>query len=351
MEIYRCRQWVSDLNEAIDSLSELEELEDKTILITGATGLICSAVADILIRYNETHSKMINIIVAGRSYQKTEKRFGEHLKRNYMHFLNFDGTNMCNELNLKSDYIIHGASNAYPDAIMKEPVETILSNIVGTKQLLDSMKKNGTSRIILISSSEVYGQKEDNLPYREDEYGYVDLLNERNSYSVAKRAAETLCISYAKEYGIEAVIARPGHIYGPTAAPGDNRVASAWAYQAARGENIVMKSDGVQLRSYCYCLDCASAILKILLRGENKCAYNISNPDSVISIRELADFYASYAGVNVMMNRPTKEERNGFNPMQNSSLDASNLYILGWKGNFNAKRGTSHTISILKEIM
>ena len=176
------------------------------------------------------------------------------------------------------------------------------------------------------------------------------MLKVRNSYSVGKRAAETLCVSYAEEYGVESVIVRPGHIYGPTASPYDNRVASAWAYSVARDEDIVMKSDGSQIRSYCYCLDCASAILKVLLSGENCHAYNISNPDSIISIKMMAEILSNSAGVKLRMELPTEEERKGFNPMSNSSLESNSLLALGWRGCFDAEAGFAHTVQILKEL-
>ena len=175
-------------------------------------------------------------------------------------------------------------------------------------------------------------------------------MNPRNSYSVGKRAAETLCASYFAEYGVDSVIIRPGHIYGPTASESDNRVSSAWAYMVSRGENIVMKSDGSQIRSYCYCLDCASAILTVLLKGESVKAYNISNADSVISIRKMAEILSSSASVELKIELPTDAEKKGFNPMPNSSLDSTELCGLGWQGLFDAERGFSHTVAILKEI-
>ena len=176
-------------------------------------------------------------------------------------------------------------------------------------------------------------------------------MNPRSSYSIGKCAAETLCSSYYDEYGVDSVIIRPGHIYGPTAVESDNRVSSAWAYAVARGEDIVMKSDGSQIRSYCYCLDSASAILKVMLRGESVHAYNISNPESIINIRSMARILAKSAGVELKMELPTEAEKKGFNPMSNSSLDSTELLNLGWRGLFNAERGFSHTVEILKEMI
>ena len=349
--LYENNQWKEDLDQVISVVPELKELEGKTIMITGAAGLVCSAIVDMIFRYNDTHAGKIRILAAGRWLEEMSARFGKMVEREDFTFVTYDASRTENRLDAKADYIIHGASNASPNMIIKEPVETMLSNFLGMKYLLDYAKAIGTRKLLYISSSEVYGEKEGSEPYREGQYGFIDLLNARNSYSVGKRAAETLCASYADEYGVESVIVRPGHIYGPTASPYDNRVSSAWAYAAARGENIVMKSDGAQIRSYCYCLDCASAILKVLLCGKKCHAYNISNPDSIVSIREMAEILSESAGVRLKIEPPTEEEKKGFNPMSNSSLESTSLMKLGWKGCFDAERGFGHTVRILREIL
>lgn len=350
MNIYDCKQWWADLSKIVESLPELSALNGKTILVSGASGLVCSALIDVLICYNETHTEgAIKILAAGRSKEKIQRRFAPYDGKDYFSFVAFDASQEGNLSDAPCDYIIHGASNASPSVIMSEPVETMNANLDGLKRLLDHARSCQAKRVLYISSSEVYGNNDKNEPSKEEDYGYIDLLNLRNSYSVSKRAAETLCISYAAEYGMETVIARPGHIYGPTATLTDNRVSSAWAYAAARGEDIVMKSDGSQLRSYCYCLDCASAILKILLKGKNGNAYNISNPRSVITIKEMAELLAETGGVNLLREKAGEQEKRGFNPMQNSSLDSTKLQALGWNGCFSAKEGLSHTVAILRE--
>ena len=349
MSINDSKLWKADLDEVIAEFPELYDLSDKRIMITGCTGLICSAVIDLLVRWNETHEKKIQIIAAGRSKEKISTRFTACINTEWFEIVPYDASSLENEIACSCDYIIHGASNASPNKIVAEPVETMLSNFIGMKYLLDYAKEQKVKRVLYISSSEIYGKKEGNAPYGVNEYGYIDLLNSRNSYSVGKRAAETLCASYVDEYGVDSVIVRPGHIYGPTAVKSDNRVSSAWAYSVARGENIIMKSDGAQVRSYCYCLDCASAILTVLLKGERLHAYNISNPESIISIREMAEILTKTAGVSLKMELPTEKERKSFNPMTNSSLDSAELLRLGWKGLFNSERGLSHTVKIIKD--
>lgn len=351
MQILNSNLWLSDLDETIAALPELSELAGKSVMVTGCTGLICSAVVDVLIRWNVIHDEKIQILAAGRNEGKVKERFGPYSDEIWFTFVPYDASSTENELTLPCDYIIHGASNASPNKIVKEPVETMMSNFVGMKNLLDYAREVGTKRLLYISTSEVYGRKEHNNPSKIDEYGWIDLLNPRSSYSIGKCAAETLCASYYDEYGVESVIIRPGHIYGPTAVESDNRVSSAWAYDVARGMDIVMKSDGSQIRSYCYCLDSASAILKVLLKGEPVHAYNISHPDSIINIRGMAGILAESAGVELRMELPTEAEKKGFNPMSNSSLDSTELLDLGWNGLFDAERGFSHTVTILKEMM
>lgn len=347
--MYDSKCWILDLDTVLRTLPELDELGGESFLITGIGGLICSAVADLLIRYNETHEKPITIYAAARTEAKIRERFDAYTKRDWFHFVPYDAGTEPAGFPEEAAYIIHGASNASPDRILKEPVETMVSNFIGLRNLLEYGRAHGCKRLLYISSSEVYGKKESTAPYREDEYGYIDLLNPRNSYSVGKRAAETLCASYAAEYGTESVIVRPGHIYGPTASAKDKRVSSAWAYDAANGRDLVMKSDGAQLRSYCHCLDCASAILKVLLRGESGQAYNISNPESIISIREMAEILARAANVRLRTELPSETERRAFNPMSNSSLESGSLQKLGWRGCFDAETGFAHTIQTLRE--
>ena len=348
--LYDCSKWIEDIDAVLNVIPEIEQLTGRSVLITGAAGLVCSAVVDVLFRYNDTHDSHIHIICAGRSIEKMKERFADMVHRPDFTYVQYDATKSDNRFPIKVDYIIHGASNAFPSLVMKEPVETMLGNFLGIKNLLDLAKKCGAKRVLYISSSEIYGQKDNNEPFSEGEYGFVDLLNPRSSYAISKRAAETLCVSYSAEYAIETVIVRPGHIYGPTASPADTRVSSAWAFDAANGNDIIMKSDGEQIRSYCYCLDCASAILKVLLSGENNHSYNISNRDSIISIRQMANILAKITGIQLRMELPKESEKKSFNPMRNASLRSDNLNNLGWYGRFDAENGFRRTVEILREV-
>lgn len=340
--------WVTDCDKMLNSIPFLSRLENNSILVTGATGLICSTIVDLIARYNISYGKSIDIYVAARDKTRVEKRFEEIKDYAFFHFLKYDAT-IKNEFVESVDYIIHGASNADPVSINKEPVETMVSNFNGMYELLNFAHSCNAKRILYISSSEIYGLKDDLLPYKENEYGFIDLLNPRNSYSLSKRATENLLISYSYEYGVESVIARPGHIYGPTASQFDSRISSEFVYKAARGEPLVMNSEGTQVRSYCHCLDCASAILYVLLLGKTGEAYNISNPNSIITIKEMAEIISRNGNVDLRINvdKDTLQKRKS-NPMSNSSLDSSKLEQLGWNGTIDAEYGFSETIKLLK---
>lgn len=338
--------YLSDLHKVIQNFKILDKLAGKVICITGATGLIGSTIVDMLLALNKVKKLNLSIIVCSRNLEKLKARFGESDKA-----LKFIEYNALYPLTFQEniDYIIHAASNASPDLYIDEPVETMNTNYLGLLNLLKYGKKYKTQRILYISSSEVYGENSKNEPLSENDYGKIDILNPRSSYSSSKRAAETLGISYMKEFGVDFEIVRPGHIYGPSSTQNDKRVSSLFMNMGVLGENIVMKSSGNQIRSYTYSVDCAAAILYVLIAGEKGEAYNISNRNSIISIKEMAELVAQFAGVKLLFDIPDLEERKKFNPMINSSLDSKKIESLGWHGLFDASEGIKHTIQILED--
>lgn len=339
MKVTESKQYVLDVSTVADHIVGVDRLAGKTILITGGTGLIGSAIVDLLSFLSTRYQ--IKIIVAGRNENKVLKRFDN------VQFFNYHAEKHNNFEKLDIDFVICGAGNASPQLYTDYPVETMEITMHGVSELL---KETNAKRVLFISSSEVYGKKEHSGSFNEDEFGYIDGMNIRSSYSVAKRAAETYGVSYANEYGKEFVIVRPGHIYGPTASRDDKRVSSDFAYKAAQGFNLGLKSTGVQRRSYCYCLDCASAILSVLTSGCNCQAYNISDNDSDISILEMAQIVAKAGSVKLQFESPNSCEKISFNPMDNSSLDSTKINQLGWKAVFPPEIGLTHTVEILREL-
>lgn len=347
MSVWNSKTYREDILRALPVL-DVEQLKGKRILITGASGLIGSAVTDLLIGCNREQNAGITVYAAGRGTQKLSDRFSHGLDFGLIPVA-YDATKAIH-FDFPVDYIIHGASNASPDKYVSEPVDTMLANVTGVNELLSFAAKTQAKKVVYISSSEVYGTLAHGNPLVEDAYGNVDILSVRSAYPMGKRAAETLCIGYASQYGVDVSIVRPGHIYGPTALASDNRVSSLFARQAAEGQDLVMKSAGTQIRSYCHCIDCATAILAVLTRGASMQAYNISNRESVITIRQMAQILAEHGGVSLIMDIPSAAEKAAFNPMDNSSLNSEKLEALGWTGCFDAQLGFAHTIAVLREL-
>lgn len=340
MKLLDCNLYKEDLNKALQNI-DLSCFKNKTIIIAGGLGLIGSAIVDLLVE-----SKVSEYIyVLGRNEKKYNGRYGE---LSNVHFVKYDALKSLN-LSIEPDFVIYAAGLASPELYVKQPVETMVSNFIGLQGLLEYCKNKSVEKFIYISSSEVYGDVGLSEPLKENNYGSINIDDIRLSYAEAKRASELLCRSYFSEYGIKTIIVRPGHIYGPSASPDDRRISSEFAYKAARGENLVMKSSGIQKRSYCYSLDCARAILILMMFGITGEAYNIGHYEQT-TIREMAKILANAGGVKLLAKEPTYEELKAFNPMNNASLNDTKLRGLGYNDIFPVKEGLSHTVEVLKEI-
>ena len=337
--------YLDDLELALD-VPGIDRLRGSSVLVTGATGLIGSAVADLLFHLNARHSYGVEVTLAGRNAGRLSDRFAIWGEGAYA-FVPFDAEAPA-PMGRAFDYVIHCAGNAHPQAYATRPVETIVGTVWGAKELLDQLVTSGSGRLLFTSSSEVYGKKPEAVPYREDECHYVDILDPRSCYPNSKRLVETMCSAYADEYGVDFVAVRPGHIYGPTMTQSDSRAHAQFARDAAAGRDIVLKSAGNQLRSYCYSTDCATSVLCVLLNGVTCEAYNISNPDAVVTIRQLAEAFADAGGVNVVFETPDDVEVKGYNRMTCSALDSTKIESLGWKGAFDIEKGVSRTLAALK---
>lgn len=339
-----------DLRLALKSIPNPQALNGKKILITGATGMLCSSIVDIFLLMNKEYQAGITIYLAGRDKQTSLDRFQSFSEADGLVFVNYDATK-SDEVALAAnlDYIIHGASNANPELYMQRPVDTMLANIVGLSRMLDLAKATAVKRLLYVSSSEVYGQKPGSDPFSEEDYGYLDILHERAGYPSSKRAGESLCVAYGMQHNIDSVIVRPGHIYGPSIRDSDQRASAQFTRKAIAGEDVVLKSKGTQLRSYCYSLDCASAIITVLLEGQRANAYNISNPNSICSISDIAEQIAAAGNVKLVYEDAADSSQVVNSLMQNASLDSSKLEHLGWKPAFDLNAGIKSMIESLRE--
>lgn len=301
------------------------KLSGCNILVTGATGLIGSCLVDMLM---DNPHRDYQVYALGRNAKRAAERFLKYQDNTAFHFIQGDVTRP-----LESDgpfhYIIHAASNGSPNFFVNNPVEVMKSNLFGVANLMEYGLTHGMKRFLYVSTGEVYGLNEAEL-LDESSYGYVDILNTRSCYPSSKRAAETLAMCYAGEYGADIVVARPCHTYGPHFTESDNRVYAQFIRNVLNGEDIVLKSSGTQYRSWCYVEDCVSALLYILLKGENGQAYNIADKSSVVTIRKLAEMIARIAGRKVVMQVASESEKKEFTPIKHAVFDTSKLESLGW---------------------
>mgnify|MGYP002260714613 FL=1 len=328
-----------DIEQVVEQYS-FEELKDTTILVTGATGLIGSQVIKTLACLNRM--KNINVIVLAlvRSEEKAQKVFGQLLKRGDVRLVLGDVTK---ELQIPDnvDYIIHGASPTSSKFFVNNPVETIMTAIVGTKNILEFSRKKNIKGMVYLSSLEVYGiPQTKNGVVKECDYGYIDPLSVRSSYSEGKRMVECLCASYAKEYDVPVKVARLSQTFGAGVEYEDGRVFAEFARCAVEKRNIVLHTAGNTLRTYCYTKDAVAALLIILLRGEAGTAYNVTNKNTAVTIKEMAQCVCDAfpeSGIHVEFDMPKDLESFGYNPEMVIRLDSARLENLGWKATVDLK--------------
>lgn len=326
-------------------------LNGKTVLITGATGMIGSCLVDALAVWNRGQADPCHIVAVSRREASAKKRFSYCWDEPHFMFIEQD---ICQEPRAwpdKVDYVIHAASNADPSNFSKAPVDTLLANVIGTDNLLKHGLTCGMKRFLFISSGEMYGQPDaQQNDFVETYCGPVDHSVPRACYPAGKRAAEVLCQAYISQYGLDAVIVRPCHIFGPTMTAGDSRAVSEFLRNAAAGKNIGMKSAGLIERSHCYVVDAAAAILKVLLNGVCGAAYNIADPACQMTIADFAAMAAAAGGCEVAFENPSDLEARGYSKVSRSVLSSAKLVQLGWSGQKDPYSPIEQTVKILREV-
>ena len=323
------------------------KLQNKSIMITGASGLIGSFLIDVLM-YKQLNCKIYAI---GRNQEKAKKRFAAYWEDENFVFVSAD-INVNIELNAdKIDYIIHAASNTHPIAYAEDPVGTVTTNVIGTHNLLEFAAKKGTQRFVFLSSVEVYGENRGDCErFTEDYCGYIDCNTMRAGYPESKRAGEALCQAYIKQKSMDIVIPRLPRTYGPTMQMSDSKAIAQFIKKGIAREDVVLKSEGTQFYSYCYVADSVSGILWCLLEGNCGEAYNIADEQSDVLMKDLAKIIADYAGTKVVFDIPDSKESQGYSKATKAVLDSSKLKSLGWSASYSMKEGLERTIEILRRI-
>lgn len=325
-----------------------EKLENKTILISGATGMIGKCIIDLFMLKNRISDSYIHVVALSRNEERARERFGAYWELPEFKYFSCDINKGIPECG-RADYIIHAASNTHPKQYSEDPVGTIASNIIGTKFLLDYAVEHQISQFCFLSSVEVYGENRGDVEKFDENYlGYLDCNTLRAGYPESKRVGETLCNAYGEAYGLPYVIPRLSRLYGPTMLLSDSKALSQFIKKAAAGEDIVLKSEGNQKYSYTFVTDAVSAVLYIMLFGKNGEAYNVADKESDIELKELAAILARASGKQVVFEFPEEKERKGYSTATRAMLDAGKLETLGWMAGVHLPEGLSCTVEAVK---
>ena len=327
---------------------EWEKFRNKHFFVTGATGLIGSMLINALIYADIRLSLNIRITALVRDSEKAKNIFKEQLAYNNLIFEKGDVKDFSSSRN-DYDYIVHGANPTSSRFFAENPVETIITAFEGTRNILELARSSSVSGVVYLSSMEVYGTPETDERIKECHSCNLDLSAPRSSYPESKRICESLCVSFASEYSVPVRILRLTQTFGPGVHYDDARVFAEFARCVIEGKDIILATKGETRRSYLYTADAVSAILILLLKGEDGQAYNAANEDTYCSIFEMASMVSSEFGRNTNVRIDESVGRNrGFAPVLHMNLDTEKITRLGWKPGYSLHAMYSNLISTMK---
>lgn len=321
-----------------------KRFENKTILITGASGMLPSYIVFALLHQNKVLQLHLKVIAQVRNAERAREIFSDVMEEAALKIYENDVTNAYN-LPDDIDFIIHAASQASPRFYDIDPVGTLMANVEGTINVLKLAVEKQCESVLFFSSAEVYG-KVDCEWIDEKSYGYLDPCSVRSCYSESKRMGEQLCVAWNKQYGTHCKMVRPFHSYSPTMKLEDGRVFADFVRNIVNGEDIVLKSTGDAKRAFCYATDATVAFIKVLLDGADGESYNVGNPDTEISIRKLAEtLIETYADKNIKL----IFDIDPMNTVQQTAVKSvlpsiEKLRKLGWHPTVNVKDGFSRVV-------
>jgi dTDP-glucose 4,6-dehydratase len=327
-----------------------ERLSGAHVLVTGASGFLGGWFVRCLLALHRLGKveRPVRVTAVVRDPARARERLADLIEAPNLTLLAWDLTRL--ELPpwpADVDRVVHAASLASPRHYGVDPVGTILPNAVGTAALLERLGRGGRAEgFLFISSSEVYGAVNGAEPLAESDYGVVDPAAVRACYAESKRLGEALCVAWHHQHGLPTHIVRPFHTYGPGLRPDDGRVFADFVHSAARGEPLVMTSDGAARRAFCYVSDAVAGCLTAWLSGQPGRPYNVANPAGECSIAELAELLAGLDPARGL--RVVRQAAAGGSylpsPYSRLSADVSALEALGWRPHVTLEDGFRRTI-------
>ncbi len=305
---------------------EWEKLRERTILVTGATGLIGTTLVNALAYTNKKMSLGIKIIGIGRNIEKAKSKLDSSIF--------FQVADVAENINIEEsiDYIIHAANPTSSSFFVNNPVETIKIAVNGTMNLLELAKEKKVKGFVYLSSMEVYGHPEKGCKVVESAVGGFDTMVTRNCYPQSKQICEMLCKSYQSEYGIPTTVVRLTQTFGPGVEYTDGRVFAEFMRCAIEKKDIILHTTGGTERCYLYTADAVTAILTVMTKGMPGEAYTVANPKTYCSILDMAKMVADkIAGGEISVKVEVDDVNRGYASELHMLLDTEKIENLGWK--------------------
>lgn len=324
------------------------QLEQKVILITGGSGFLASYLVKSLLMANDFHGLGLQIICMARKLKSVNLRLAGFLEHPALRVILHDISEPLPSNLAASDVVIHSASQASPKYYGTDPVGTLMANTAGTMYLLNHARSHNSARFLFFSSGEVYGSPNDpGALIAESDYGYLDPMQVRSCYAESKRIGETMSAAWSHQFGLHTTVVRPFHTYGPGMALDDGRVFADFVSDVVHCRDIVLKSNGLARRSFCYITDATLGFLTVLLNGSSAEAYNVANPSAEISMRDLAHTLAGLypeRAIGVKFESMAVDNSYIKSPIHRVCPSIAKISQLGWEPCVNIKEGFARTI-------
>jgi UDP-glucuronate decarboxylase len=347
--IAKASPFAADVDRIIQGMEDrLDRLRRSTLLVTGASGFLCSYFVETVAALNDGFMDPPCELVAVDNFRTgLPDRLRELDGRRGISFLQHDVT-LPLRLDRNVDWIIHGASIASPTFYRRYPLETIDVNVTGTRRLLELARQAPIRGLLYLSTSEIYGDPDPaHIPTPEDYRGNVSSTGPRACYDESKRLGETLCMTYHQLYDVPVNIVRPFNVYGPGQRLDDGRIIPDLMRAVVKKQPIVLYSDGRATRAFCYVTDAIRAMWHVLLSDVRGDVFNVGNDQREISIWNLARLMRRVAGCpSLPIERRVSADAHYLtdNP-QRRCPDLGRLRTqFDWRPEVSLARGLSHTL-------
>lgn len=329
---------------------DFSRFNNKTILITGSTGLIGFTLTSSFLHYGTYSNNAPKIIALVRNIEKAQKLFSSFPPKN-ISFIQADIKDVP-PIDQKIDYVIHCASETSSKSFVTDPLHVIQTSLIGTYNMLQLSKEKKVKSFIYLSTMEVYGSPQNDQKIIETASSNLDTMNVRSSYPESKRMCETLCSSFYSQYGVPCKVIRLTQTIGPGVSYHDSRVFAEFIRCAFESKDIVLHTKGETKRSYLYTADAVTAILTVLLDGNPSEAYNAANEDTFCSIYEMANLVSKVCTNGKIKVLISLDDVNsfGYAPQLIMNLDTKKLQNLGWRPTFSLREMYERLFLSFKDI-